>query len=416
MNLSLHLPYSVIARHIREQIGDMLFSGEVKDWTGSKSHVEVRREGELRLSAHQGLLCCDIPVHVWLDIRRDDPGLMNLLKGLSGIRQMEFKLLVRITVSIGWANGWALQISASPSFTWLTKPIIGSLLKMEVSSWIEPIMEKKLLEVAKEVEATIAREVDLPTIVKHVWPEIQRPQLFNKDWPMWLCLTLPADVLHRSEIACGKEGISLTLSGDVSAHLDPGPEPKAGSASVPIPVSNLAIPTHQAITSIHWTAELPLSLVSSHISYANGWVSLKEIQLSQAGEQLQAEARVRLGSKWLGLGRQVNMTLRLLPMTAPDYLCAAITELRLPFPFSLQKSHWTKKITEAINDSLRETAQGYLQALASQLHSLPLEGQWVLETTELRASIRDLQMGHSSLFAAGEVSGKVGLRLDHLYI
>lgn len=414
MQLDILIPYEVLAHHIEAEYAGQLFAGEVNDWTGGRSHVEVRRSGAVSIRAEERGMRCDMPVAVSLRIRQDDPGLINFLKDIGGMRHLRFHLKVALHLEAAWTEGWQLDLQVRAGFEWLKKPQVGSLLRVRISSLIEPTIYRRLEQVAEDLRRAILQELNFPERLHEAWRSWQHALQIESQWPVWLQLQPEGPQLHRGHLLWEAEQLRMSVQMPVRAALYPGTEPEARYRDLPAATDD--DPATRQTSHLGWEASIPLAWMSQRLShYRLGAMRLQSLQLAPAPPQsLEAEARFRLGGALLGLNRRIRGSLHFSPAPAPTYVAVTLTNLNLPLPFSLAQKKWQARIEGVVREWLQWMARDYEDQLARDLAHLPLTGGWALLAQDIVVQVTHFHVEQQRIRVGGEVQGKAAIRLENL--
>lgn len=417
MNLTLHLPHSVIAQHVESRYSGILYDGEVKDWTGSKSHVIVRRRGPLHLHAKGPTLCCDIALNVVLDVRREDPVLVNLIKDLGGMRQLQFSLLVTLEVGVFWETGWSLRVSVSPTMVWQQRPSIGTFLKLEVSGWLEPTIHRQLADTAVEVERNIQQELQLAHRIEEAWAQLQHAWLIDAGGPFWLRIYLSTESLRRTQVVQRDGAVILALMGPVSVLLKAGEAPtQEPEKALPLAMDLDHPPAMSETSEVPWEAVLPFAWLSHQVTnFPVEGGKVEELELVAQGSSLVAKARVRIGGRWGRISWRLEIRIHVKPVAPPEYLRIEVDQLEgLPLPLLFFRKKWQQIVENKLNEACERLVRDYHTWLVSSLEALPLEGNWLLKTSSLALELRHVELSSEDLVLRGIIQGEWSLWLTQL--
>ena len=412
MRFRLLAPMTTLTDFIDVRHQGMLYAGIVRDWAGGDTHVEVHRQGDLRVFSEEHELMVEMPVAVSVEIRKNDPAILKMMRQVSGIDQLRFSLTASFAVSAEWTDGWELSVRVRPDFTWIEKPRIGSLLSVQIGNWLGPAIRRQLEKTATEVGQSIEEGMNLRELLPAIWQDIHRPVIINQEWPVWLNLETGKQI-QRTGLKMTEEGPELWLEADVSARLIPGPEPGVDMPGLPEPAE--MSPANDSRTTLPFHAEIPLAWLSARLEgYRMGMMTIRKLSLEAEAEGLKALAEIRLGGKVIGVNRRMEAVLEFRPQPAPEYVRMSMHSVDLPFPFSLTSSSWQTKIEGAVSGWLQEKVAEYEGELQDSFRHLPLGDFWALEATGISADLRDIRILADAVRVSGAVQGEVRLRLVKL--
>ncbi len=406
MKVSLTIPYELIARRVETQRGGLLFSGEVKDWTGGTSHVEVRRSGAVHLHATKSGFAVDMPVSVQLDIRRNDPALMNLLKGWSGMNSLRFSLLVSMSLETWWKEGWELDLRITPGFVWQEKPTIGSWVKVDVANWIEPMIQRQLAQAAEELRGQLLRELDIVAMARQVWQQLHQP--FSMEG--WSLRFEPrSDGNLRSPVRPGPRALHLDLAVPLALEARPGHLDARIPGPLPIPQAGPEAALSPHLSGIRWACSLPLSWLEEMLNqWEGGSVHLRAVALEAAEKSLILKGRLQ----WRGMSVPCQCLLQIQPDSRQGRV--VVTEPRLAFLPLSWTSGWEEKISQMAQVALDELLSAQLRRWETALASWPVNPSWTLAVQDLGWGLEQVEYGQHQLELGGWLQGKVGLRAEEL--
>lgn len=282
MQLPISIPLAVISRYIEEHYSGLLFTGVTTDWTGGDTHIEVRKTGEVALRAQQNRLLVAMPLEVVLDIRKNDPGILNVFKSIGGLKQLRFSINVSLLFRPSWADGWALHLVAEPDFDWIAKPRIASVLKVSIAAWIGPAIRQAIRRQASVIADKIVEVIDLEKQVPAIWDNIQKPILLKEDHQLWLELR-PGQVLHRTEIECSETDLMLSLQVSGRASLTFFRPIGKATSLMPVVITSFSLAENGA-DKLDWQAELPIGLLNTHIEGFHNWLfKLDQLEIQSKG-------------------------------------------------------------------------------------------------------------------------------------
>ena len=406
MKVSLTIPYELIARHVENQRGGLLFSGEVKDWTGGTSHVEVRRSGRVHVHAINTGLAVDMPVSVQLDIRRNDPALMNLLKGWSGMSSLRFSLLVSMSLEAWWKEGWELDLRITPGFVWQEKPTIGSWVKVEVANWIEPMIQRQLAQTAEELRGQLLRKLDMVAMAGNVWQQLHQP-FSMEGW--WLRFEPGSDGHQRSPVRPGPLALHIDIAIPAGLRARPGQLEALSAGPLPVPETGPEPTLTPPLSGLCWACSLPLSWLEEMLNqWEGGPVHLRAVSLEAADKSLILKGRLQ----WRG----ISVPCRCLVEIQPDGRQGRVVvkEPGLAFLPLSWTSGWEEKISQMVQAALDELLSAQLRRWETALASWPVNASWTLAVQDLGWGLEQVEYGQHQLELGGWLQGKVGLRAEEL--
>lgn len=413
MQLPISIPLSVISRYIEENYTGLLYAGVTTDWTGGDTHIEVRKIGEVALSAQQNRLLVAMPLEVVLDIRKNDPGIINVFKSIGGLKQLRFSIRVSFLFRPSWADGWTLHLVAEPDFDWIAKPRIASVLKVSIAAWIGPAIRQAIRRQAGEIADKIVEVIDLEKQVPTIWASIQQPILLNEDHQLWLELR-PGQVLHRTEIQCTETDLMLRLQLPGKAHLTFSQPTGLAHASMPILITGFTLPDNEA-NALGWNATLPIAWLNAQTAGFQKRLSrLDQVEIQPRGERLLVEGMLQLGLNKVILRRKVFAEVSLQADQAQQQVSATIIQLELPTALRWLGGLLRRKSEVILNQLIQDRMMSLVQELESSLVNLPIGNDWNLSGSELKPTVSTVEIGSEMIHISGELYGKVGLRLDRL--
>lgn len=413
MQLPISIPLAVISRYIEEHYSGLLFTGVTTDWTGGDTHIEVRKTGEATLRAQQNRLLISMPLEIVLDIRKNDPGIINVFKSIGGLRQLRFSISVSFLFRPSWADGWKLHLVVDPDFEWIKKPRIASVLKVSVAAWIGPAIRQAIRKQAEEMAEKIVEEMALEERVPDIWRKIQQPVLIEETHQIWLDL-LPGPILHRTEINCRDQELRMVVELPATARVAFSRLADPALSPLPHVATRLSMDQISA-HALSWQAGVPLEWMNSQVEeFHRMLLGVEQIEVQSSGEALVIKAILRLGTKGVHLTRTVKLTAKLATACSPQYIGVEIIQVELESPLKWIRGLLGKKITTILNQLLSQQIAELIQQLESTLVHQQLGNAWSLSASELTPSVSIVEIEAEMIHISGELYGKVGLRLDHL--
>ena len=189
MNIRIRLPLNVLETRVNEIVTAQLSEVGQQNEKGGVSFIDVKQLSSVKLKNENGHLVSTMDVEVEALVSRGEPGLLDMLREVSGFEKLSFELSVSMHTHIEIGEDWAISSTSHASYEWLRKPKLGfSVLKVNIGGIIQPFLESELEEVAIDIDTKIGEEVDLPGIVKLAWEEMQQVQKIEESFPVWLSL------------------------------------------------------------------------------------------------------------------------------------------------------------------------------------------------------------------------------------
>lgn len=413
MQLPISIPLSVISCYIEENYIGLLYAGVTTDWTGGDTHIEVSKIGEVTLSAQQNRLLVSMPLEIVMDIRKNDPGIINVFKSIGGLKQIRFSINVSFLFRPNWAKGWQLNLVAEPDFEWIAKPRIASVLKVSIAAWIGPAIRQAIRKQAVIISDKIVEGMDLEKQIPIIWANIQQPVLINEAHQIWLRL-IPGQVLHRTDIRCSGRNLLMMLEMPEVARLDFRRPEKKVVSPLPVVMTGFSLPRNSS-NALDWESDLPFAWLTSQMEeFRRTFFSLNQVEIQAMGEQLLISGLLRLGTKGTNIKRKVVAEVRLSIANPPQHIGAKVIRLELPASLRWMRVFLRRKIDTILNQLILNQIEYLVQELESSLAYQQVGDDWSLSGTELRPTVSSVTVKPDSIQICGELYGKVGLSLDRL--
>ena len=189
MNISIRLPLAVLESRVNELVAAQLGEAGKDENEKGVSFVDVKQLSPVKLKSEDKYLVSTLDVAVEARVRRGEPGLLDMLREVSGFENLSFEIAVSMYTQIEIGDDWEIKSSSFADYEWLRKPKLGfSVLKVNIAGIIQPFLENELEAVAADIDGLIGKEIDLKGIVQTAWEEMQHIQKIEESFPVWLTL------------------------------------------------------------------------------------------------------------------------------------------------------------------------------------------------------------------------------------
>ncbi|MCI4667875.1 MAG: DUF4403 family protein [Bacteroidia bacterium] len=210
MLIPIVLPLQLLEKAIQDRFNDVSEWMDGEESAPAFTEIDVEIEDKIKLSAHNGRLISRIPILVRAKLKRNS----RFLPNIPSLENISMSLMVFLDTSLLLNKDWKLQASSASSYEWREEPAWGGgLLKLPVKSFIEPVIEKELAGVAKQIDQLIEKEVDLTDLLWESWHVLKNQIQIDTDWgrPLYVELNLPDREVNASPIKVEDKEIRLLM-------------------------------------------------------------------------------------------------------------------------------------------------------------------------------------------------------------
>lgn len=399
MRLSVNVSLPLIERTLNQRYSGMLYEGQIRDWTGGDSEVQVHKKGPISLTGRRTYLRAEVPVAVKVALRQNDPGLINAIKSLAGIRRLDAELRAIFRIHLSFNPDWSCACTVDSDVEWIKKPTIGSLLPVKISSWMEPAIRRGLDQQAIEIRQGILSQLGLPDSLIAPWESIFSALSLNDSPAVFATGFRQKREAFTSPILMIQETLSIQTEVPVSARLSLG---KAVSENPP------RLPVHVPTDLSDEAGKLPVSWMFTPDQILDLLPSRRDETIVRLEPKTQSILLHRMG--------RTGASFRLFPSVSENsqYLLIKQVEMihrRIPgFILSWIGNRLQKRLNRQLETSLSLA----MTDLKTELTHLSLGTDWVLKVPEITWSLSEPIVDQNHFLVQGELYGEVGLHLDNL--
>lgn len=250
MELNIHLPTDEIAKQVNQAYGTVIFDGELVEM-GLK--VRITKREAIRVYCEGGKLHVKAPLEVYTKVIWKEKLLGVLDRMTPNVEDTDFEITAHFETTIKEDAHWRLRATTQTAFEWDRKPQWDlGVFKVRISSVIKPFINRKMEEVAEEINHFIEQEIQLEKHAKTAWEVANAPVLIANSPPIWLNINPGTENAFRRPIQFGAEEIATQISIPVSltTTLGKAPEPAKSEALPAFQEKNdISKNFHTAITS-----------------------------------------------------------------------------------------------------------------------------------------------------------------------
>ena len=400
MRLSVNVSLPLIERALNQRYEGTLYEGRIRDWTGGDSEVRVSKKGPISLTGRGTYLNVEIPISIKVQLRQNDPGLLNAIKSIAGISKLDSEIRARFRIHLSLLADWSLNCTIDADFEWLRKPTIGSILPVKISTWIEPAIRKGLNQQAAQIKEGIISQLDLPQSLSSPWKALFLPHNLNESPPLFISGVLEKREAPTSSLLISAEELSIQTDVPVGASL-----------SMDLSTSNEEPPLLPVLVQGERSEETGILPVS--------WL-LKPEDLHHFLPSRSKQTKITMDQESRSImihkiGR-LQASFRLVPDISPTGHSLTISRVELTkgrIP-GLLKSWACRLVRNRLNRQIEEAISLGMSHLKKELRHLPLGSGWVMTVGEVSYRIKAKHFHPEGLHIQGELYGKVGLHLDDL--
>ena len=400
MRLSVNVSLPLIERMLNQRYDGMLYEGSIRDWTGGDSEVTVTKKGPLSLQGNRTYLKAEIPVSIKVQLRRNDPGLINAIKSIAGISRLDSDILASFRIHLFLQSDWSLACTVDADFEWLRKPTIGSILPVKISAWIEPAIRKGLDQQAEQIRQGILTQLGLPESLEDPWQSLFSPLELNQSPSLFASGVLQKREAPASAILFSEKELSIQVNIPIAARLSTEKSKLEGD----VPLLPVLISGDRSEDS----GVLPISWILTPDDILSFLPSRKK----NPRVIMEAETQSMMVSE---IG-PLQASLRIFPEVSVEGGTLSIPRVeiikgRMP---GFLKSWLASMVRNRLNRQLEASISQAMAHMKQELRHLSLGSGWIMTAEELSYRATDKQFHPEGLHIQGELYGKVGLHLDDL--
>ena len=407
MDICLYLSLKEIEQRVNQSFGDILFQGKNPDGGGSIAQVTVRKLTPILIEAVDQSLYSTTSVHVDLNIKMQEAGFIDLLQDISGFQRLSFELRVSIQTQLHVSPEGHLIPESEARFKWERKPRLGiSILKVSVSGMIQPMLERQLADVAREVDQYIVQEIQMEKQIQQAWEVSQVRVCIDSQFPLWFRLKAHEGVITIKDWLYEKDRLGVVFEVPLQPEAWVGEIPEADSnIMLPAIASNLNLPADPAI------------LLPSHISYTAlsrhigektyrspdglNWLYIEGLKFSGKGNQIHCQLNFKGKFSWKKLRKKAQ---------GGCYLQAQLTVDSAKHLVRVQKLSYKLRKSSLLNRLLNRLLHKKICIYIEKAINQTLQNEWKHIQTQVADGVKDYPL-HPNVQLRGKLASFIPLQI-----
>jgi hypothetical protein len=184
----LNLPISLKVKPLMDKINKELPTVLYEDNNVSDDNyaIKLSKNGDIKIFAADNYLYYSIPLKVYAkgDWKWQPT---SLLPAIHKTADTDFDLVINCQTSVMILPNWKLKTKTDLEYKWGTKPKIDfGPISIPIAFILDPIISTQMGKITSMLDEEVSKRIDLPSIVKDAWINMQKPILVNKENATWL--------------------------------------------------------------------------------------------------------------------------------------------------------------------------------------------------------------------------------------
>ena len=231
LNLPIEMPVSELETQINAKLKGLIYEDDsYEDNGGDNLKAKVWKISPIRVVAKDSTFLFEVPLKIWVSAGYN---VSPLGISLSGYRDTEFSIKIRLISKIGISKDWKLNSDTYvDSYDWISEPNVKVAgIRIPIKSMVSRLLNHNFEKITAAIDQQVTGGLEIKKYVETAWNLARQPVLLSKEFDTWLVVTptailmtplLVSNNILRSSI--GIKGYTQTITSEIKPLVKPAPK------------------------------------------------------------------------------------------------------------------------------------------------------------------------------------------------
>ena len=230
LNLPIEMPIAELQSQINAQIKGLIYEdNSYEDNGGDNLKAKVWKINPIRVVAKDSTFLFEVPLKIWVSAGYK---VSPLGIDLSGYKDTEFSITIRLISKIGISSNWKLNSETYvDSYDWITEPNVKVAgVRIPIKSMVSRLLNHNFEKITGLIDQQVAGSIEIKKYVEAAWTLARQPVLLSKEFDTWLVVTPTAIVMTPLMVSnnilrasIGIKAYTQTVTSAVKPAVKPAP-------------------------------------------------------------------------------------------------------------------------------------------------------------------------------------------------
>lgn len=195
LNVPVEIPISEIENQINTKIKGLIYEdNSYEDEDNDNLKAKVWKISPIKVVAIDSSFLFEVPLKIWVSAGYK---ISPLGITMSGYKDTEFSIKIRLISKIGIASNWAIRSETYvDSYDWISDPNIKVAgINIPIKSMASRLLNKNFDKITEAIDEQVASNIELKKNAELAWNIARQPVLLSKEFDTWLSIVPTAVVM-----------------------------------------------------------------------------------------------------------------------------------------------------------------------------------------------------------------------------
>jgi hypothetical protein len=195
LNVPVEIPVSELENQINAQIKGLIYEdNSYEDDENDNLKAKVWKISPIKVVAIDSSFLFEVPLKIWVSAGYK---ISPLGLTMSGYRDTEFSIRIRLISKIGLASSWQVKSDTYvDSYDWITEPNVKVAgINIPIKSMVSRLLNRNFDKITKAIDEQVAGNIELRKSVEMAWKLAHQPVMLAKEFDTWLVVKPTAIVM-----------------------------------------------------------------------------------------------------------------------------------------------------------------------------------------------------------------------------
>lgn len=226
LNVPVEIPVSEIENQINAKIKGLIYEdNSYEDENNDNLKAKVWKISPIRVVAIDSSFLLEVPLKIWVSAGYK---ISPLGVTMSGYRDTEFSIRIRLISKIGITPSWQLKSETYvDSYDWISDPSIRVAgINIPIKAMVSRLLNKNFDRITQAIDEQVATNLELKKNAELAWNVARQPVMLAKEYDTWLVI-VPTGIVMTPLLAknnilrsvIGIKGYTQTITSAVKPQV-----------------------------------------------------------------------------------------------------------------------------------------------------------------------------------------------------
>lgn len=195
VNVPVEIPISELENQINSKIKGLIYEdNSYEDDDNDNLKAKVWKISPIKVVAIDSSFLFEVPLKIWVSAGYK---ISPLGITMSGYRDTEFSIRIRLISKIGLASNWQVKSETYvDSYDWITDPNVKVAgINIPIKSMASRLLNRNFDKITKAIDEQVSANIELKKSVELAWQLAHQPVMLAKEFDTWLVIKPTALVM-----------------------------------------------------------------------------------------------------------------------------------------------------------------------------------------------------------------------------